>query len=115
MNSQSKQCPKCQGMRWVAPEYKPLEDFLCCECKGTGEVSSSYPTTAGSEPPAGPSRRRSLPALEGVLTYLDIRMDEERLRAEDYKKKGDLGGFRMHEYASAVLGAVRHSLAATFR
>jgi hypothetical protein len=79
MNSESKQCPLCKGKRVLDLVDIGLGRPKCEKCKGTGVVSSPDPTTAGSEPPAVSSRRRSLPALvklhERVLTAFEEAQD----------------------------------------
>jgi hypothetical protein len=76
MNSQSKQCPCCAG-KGVHLKYFPSgRDFECFMCKGTGVFPPTDPTTAGSEPRAVSSRRRSLPALAKVKEEIRRMKDE---------------------------------------
>jgi hypothetical protein len=66
-------------------------------------VSPSDPTTAGSETPAGPSRRRSLPALGKVQESVADMAEEARRLGAACARRGE---WRMAHFHAARLIAL---------
>lgn len=107
MDSERIKCPvdggKCGYVRCIALGHcwaRPPKH------EGTAVLSSPDPTTAGSETPAGPSRRRSLPALAELQREVSYLRDKARREAREAITKGNQIEMAANVGADAALSEV---------